>query len=363
MQFTLEQQNNFGRAGFVKTARGAFLTPAFMPVATQGAMKAMRIDDLKTTHADIILANSYHLFLRPGLAVIKKHQGLHQFMNWQGPILTDSGGFQIMSLSKLTTITDDGVWFQSPHDGKKYFFDPPLVMHIQHILNSDIAMVLDQCIGYPADKTSVAAAMKKSNHWAKICRSIFKERTGYGVFGIVQGGLHSDLREEAVKTLLPMDFHGIAIGGLAVGEGQQAMLETLTHTIKHLPKNKPRYLMGVGKPDDIIKSVELGCDMFDCVLPARSGRHGQVFLRGKNGKDDFANYQTINIKNAKHRLSPIPLDSHCRCPACQHYSRAYLNHLFHAGEILSMILLTWHNQMFYQDLINWLRQRILTAKK
>ena len=361
MKFTLEKQNQFGRIGLVETAHGVFQTPAFMPVATQGAMKAMRIDDLATTRAGIILGNSYHLFLRPGLAIIEQHGGLHQFMNWRGPLLTDSGGFQVMSLSKLTTITDDGVWFRSPIDGTKHFFTPSLVMDIQKTLGSDISMVFDQCIGYPSDKTLVAAAMKKSMAWAKICRDVFFERNGHGVFGIVQGGVHGDLREESVKALLPMEFHGLAIGGLAVGEGQEIMLQTLDNTLPHLPTNKPRYLMGVGKPDDIIKSVARGVDMFDCVLPARSGRHGQVFVRGAQGADDFENYQTINIKNNEHRTAMEPLDKHCACPACRDYTRSYLNHLFHAGEFLSHSLLTWHNQLFYQDLMKFLRDRIKNA--
>ena len=358
MKFTLQKQNQFGRAGVVETAHGVFQTPTFMPVATQGAMKALRIDDLATTGAEIILGNAYHLFLRPGLAVIEQHGGLHQFMNWRGPILTDSGGFQVMSLSKLTTITDDGVWFRSPIDGTKHFFTPSLVMDIQKTLGSDISMVFDQCIGYPSDKGQVAAAMKKSMAWAKICRDEFVERKGYGVFGIVHGGVHGDLREESAKQLLAMEFDGLAIGGLAVGEGQAMMLATLDSTLPHLPTNKPRYLMGVGKPDDIIKSVARGIDMFDCVLPARSARHGQVFVRGPNGANDFENYQTINIKNNEHRTSMKPLDNHCACPACTDYTRAYLNHLFHAGEFLSHTLLTWHNQKFYQDLMNFLRGRI-----
>ncbi len=359
MKFDLIKNNAAGRAGVVKTAHGEFLTPAFMPVATQGAMKAMSINNLQTTGAEILLGNSYHLFLRPGLSVVAKHGGLHDFMNWHGPILTDSGGFQVMSLSKLTTITDHGVWFRSPIDGSKHFFDPALVMDIQHKLDSDISMVFDQCIAYPADKTAVDQAMKKSMAWAKICRSLFVERSGYGVFGIVQGGVHPDLREESAKSLLNMDFHGIAIGGLAVGEGQEIMLQTLAHTIPHLPINKPRYLMGVGKPDDIIKSVRAGVDMFDCVLPARSGRHGQVFIRGADGEYDFENYQSINIKNAEYREALQPLDQHCSCLACRDYTRSYLSHLFRAGEVLSMMLLTWHNQQFYQDMMRWLRRNIL----
>ncbi|MCX8515579.1 MAG: tRNA guanosine(34) transglycosylase Tgt, partial [Alphaproteobacteria bacterium] len=352
MQFTLQHSTPLGRRGFLTTAHGVVQTPAFMPGATQGAMKAMRLPDLGTTGAEIILGNAYHLFLRPGTDVIARHGGLHGFIHWSGPILTDSGGFQVMSLSGLNKVNDDGVWFQSPIDGARHFLDPARATHIQHILDSDITMAFDQCIAYPAEKSAVEAAMLRSMAWAATCRQQFVERPGKGIFGIVQGGVFPDLRARSAEMLNQLNFHGLAIGGLAVGEGQTIMLETLAHTLPHLPLDRPRYLMGVGKPDDICHAVRAGVDMFDCVLPARSGRHGQVFVRGDGaGSAAFEHYRAINIKNAAYKESLAPLDPACSCPACRNHTAAYLHHLFRAGEMLSAQLLTWHNQQFYQDMM------------
>ena len=322
--FSLIAEDSKARAGLLRTAHGDIETPTFMPVGTLGTVKAMHLKDVLELGSQIILSNTYHLYLRPGQEVIKKFGGLRSFINWDKPILTDSGGFQIMSLSKLTKVTDKGVYFQSHLDGKKIFLTPEISTQFQHILGSTITMQLDECISFPATYEESKRAMKLSLEWAAMSREAFEDRIGYGQFGIVQGSIFSDLREESVKGLIKIDFDGYAIGGLAVGEGQDLMFKTLDNTTKYMVQNKPRYLMGVGKPEDLIGAVKRGVDMFDCVLPTRSGRTGQAFT--SKGQ--------VNIKNSKHILDKMPLDVECNCYTCKNFTLAYLYHLFSAQELL-----------------------------
>jgi queuine tRNA-ribosyltransferase len=324
------------------------MTPAFMPVGTAGTIKAMLPNQVRDTGAEIILANTYHLMLRPGAERIARLGGLHRFMRWQLPILTDSGGFQVMSLSALRSIDEDGVTFQSHLDGSRQQLTPERAIEIQQLLGSTIAMVLDECTPYPAEHEVAAKSMRRSMRWAERCRAAFSERLGYGLFGIAQGSIYPDLREESALALRRPGFDGYAIGGLAVGEGQAAMFEVVEATIPHLPDDKPRYLMGVGKPEDIVGAVEQGIDMFDCVLPTRSGRTGQAFTRRGS----------INIRNARHAEDPRPLDLACICTACRDFSRAYLHHLVKSKEILGSMLLTAHNLHYYQELMAGLRAAI-----
>jgi len=336
------------REGLIHTPRGDVRTPAFMPVGTAGSVKAMLPESVRGTGADIILGNTYHLMLRPGAERIAQLGGLQRFMGWEGPILTDSGGFQVMSLSKLRKISEDGVRFQSHIDGTAEFLSPERAMEIQRLLGSDIQMVLDECPAFGASEAVIEESLALSMRWARRSKAAFGEQRGKACFGIVQGGVFARQRERSAAALQEIGFDGYAVGGLAVGEGQVAMFETLEATVPYLPADKPRYLMGVGKPDDIVGAVLRGIDMFDCVLPTRSGRNGQAFTRGG----------TLNLRNARHAEDSGPLDAECRCPACRGFSRAYLHHVVKANEIIASMLLTWHNLTFYQDLMAGLRAAI-----
>ena len=346
--FKLKTSENKARRGELQTAHGAIQTPAFMPVGTAATVKAVKISDVKKSGAEIILGNTYHLMLRPGADLIEQLGGLHKFSGWDGPILTDSGGFQVMSLSKIRKISDEGVEFSSHLDGSKYFLTPEKSIEIQHKLGSDITMIFDECVQFPASYEQAQDAMRRSTLWAERSKSAFQKRDGYGIFGIMQGSTFSDLREDSSKKLIEIGFDGYAVGGLAVGEGQEEMFKVLDYSVDFLPENKPRYLMGVGKPSDIVGAVARGIDMFDCVIPTRSGRTGQAFTT--NG--------AINIRNAKYRDDAKPLDEKCACYACQNHSRAYLHHLVKANEILGSMLLSEHNIFHYQDLMKDIRKNI-----
>ena len=336
------------RTGVISSPRGPIRTPAFMPVGTAATVKAMMPDSVASTGADILLGNTYHLMLRPTAERIANLGGLHKFMNWDKPILTDSGGFQVMSLADLRKLTEKGVTFKSHIDGSKHELTPERSMEIQKLLGSDIVMCFDECPALPADRARIEESMKLSMRWAQRSRDAFGDRPGYALFGIQQGGLEEDFRAESAAALTEIGFEGYAIGGLAVGEGQEAMFGCLDYAPDQLPVDKPRYLMGVGKPDDIVGAVARGVDMMDCVLPSRSGRTGQVFTRAG----------VLNIKNARHMDDPRPLDENCTCPACRNYSRAYLHHVFRSQEIISSMLLTWHNLQYYQDIMQGMRDAI-----
>ena len=346
--FTLHGTDGAARLGTVHTLHGAIRTPAFMPVGTVGTVKGLYLDQVAETGADIILGNTYHLMLRPGAEQVAKLGGLHQFIGWKRPILTDSGGFQIMSLSKIRKITEQAAVFQSHIDGKRHELSPERAMEIQRLLGSDIQMQLDQCIEFPHTEQAAETAMQLSLRWAERSRIAFGQQPGRGNFGIVQGGTNARLRLLSAEGLKSIGFEGYAIGGLAVGEGQRLMLETIELTEPHLPCQSPRYLMGVGTPDDIVESVARGIDMFDCVMPTRSGRHGQAFTR----------FGKINLRNAKHADDPRPLDPESPCPALSQYSRAYLHHLIRSGELLGMMLLSWANIAYYQSLMQGIRAAI-----
>lgn len=340
------------RRGRLTTAHGVVNTPAFMTVGTAGTVKGLTTDQVEASGAEIILGNTYHLMLRPGAERVAALGGLHKFMNWPGPILTDSGGFQVMSLEDLRKITEEGVTFRSHLDGTPHELTPERAMEIQELLDADITMVLDECTPFPATEPVARESMERSMRWAARCREAFTRRPGYGLFGIVQGSVYPDLRRRSAEALIGIGFDGYAVGGLAVGEGQQAMFEVLEATVPHLPTDRPRYLMGVGKPADIVGAVKRGIDMFDCVLPTRSGRTGQAFTRRA----------TLNIFNARHRDDPRPLDPDCPCPTCADYSRAYLHHLFKAKEMLGPILLTRHNLHYYQQLMAGLREAVAAGR-
>ena len=348
LTFEVEKTSGRARLGHLRTAHGTVDTPAFMPVGTVGTVKAMMPESVAATGAQILLGNTYHLMLRPGADLVQKLGGLHKFMNWDKPILTDSGGFQVMSLSKLRKITEDGVDFRSHLDGSLRRLSPEISIGIQHKLDSNITMCFDECPPYPCDRSYVAESTRRSMRWAKRSKDAFVDRDGYGIFGIAQGGVHEDLRIESCESLTDIGFDGYAIGGLAVGEGQALMFDTIERTTPHLPADKPRYLMGVGRPSDIVGAVLRGVDMFDCVMPSRSGRTAQAFTR--NG--------VLNMRNACHAEDDSPIDPQCSCPACRHYSRAYIRHLFQAKEILGCMLLTWHNIQYYEDLMRDIRQAI-----
>ena len=352
LRFTVSATDGAARRGRLETAHGAIDTPAFMPVGTAATVKAMTPEAVKDTGAQIILGNTYHLMLRPSAERVAKLGGLHKFMNWPGPILTDSGGFQVMSLSQLNKVTEQGVSFQSHIDGAKYDLTPERSIEIQHLLDATITMQLDECVKLPAGDKRVSEAMQLSLRWAERCKTAFKLRDGYGLFGIVQGGTNGALREESAKGLIRTGFDGYAVGGLAVGETQEEMFATLDVTTPHLPKDRPRYLMGVGKPSDLVGAVQRGIDMFDCVMPTRSGRNGQAFTRRG----------TINIRNARHAEDPRPIDEHCRCPACRNYSRAYVHHLVRSDEILGSMLMTAHNLTYYQDVMQGMRAAIADGR-
>ncbi len=346
--FTLKAKENKSRRGIIKTSRGEINTPAFMVVGTAGTVKAVTSEDVKKSGTEIILGNTYHLMLRPGEELISQFKGLHDFMNWQGPILTDSGGFQVMSLSKIRKITDDGVEFSSHIDGKKFFVSPERSIEIQRALNSDITMIFDECVQYPATFDQAKTAMERSIAWAQRSKNAFEKRDGYGIFGIVQGSTYEDLRKISAQKLIEIGFDGYAIGGLAVGEGQNKMFKVLDYCTDFLPQDQPRYLMGVGKPSDIVGAVMRGVDMFDCVIPTRSGRTGQAFVH----------QGVINIRNAKYRDDKKPLDELCNCYGCKNHSRSYIHHLVKANEILGAMLLSQHNIFYYQDLMRCIRQAI-----
>lgn len=350
--FTLTATDGAARAGTISTPRGEVRTPAFMPVGTAGTVKAMLPESVRATGAEILLGNTYHLMLRPTAERIARLGGLHRFMNWDRPILTDSGGFQVMSLAALRKLTEEGVRFSSHIDGARHMLTPERSMEIQRLLGSDIVMCFDECPALPAPVERVAESMRLSMRWAQRSRDAFGDRPGHALFGIQQGGVTRELREESARNLREIGFDGYAVGGLAVGEGQAAMFGVLDYAPAMLPADRPRYLMGVGKPDDIVGAVERGIDMMDCVLPSRSGRTGQAFTRRG----------TVNIKNARHADDPRPLDADCTCPACRNYSRAYLHHVFRAGEIISSMLLTWHNLHYYQELMAGLRDAIAAGR-
>ncbi|MEO6298503.1 MAG: tRNA guanosine(34) transglycosylase Tgt [Paracoccaceae bacterium] len=350
--FMVNAVDGRARTGVIKTTRGEIRTPAFMPVGTAATVKAMLPESVRATGADILLGNTYHLMLRPTAERIAALGGLHKFMNWDRPILTDSGGFQVMSLAALRKLTEEGVRFSSHIDGSKHMLTPERSMEIQKLLGSDIVMCFDECPALPATEDEVAKSMRLSMRWAARSRAAFGDRPGHALFGIMQGGVTQALREESAKALTAIGFDGYAVGGLAVGEGQEAMFSVLDYAPGMLPHDKPRYLMGVGKPDDIVGAVERGIDMMDCVLPSRSGRTGQAWTR--RGQ--------VNIKNARHQDDGRPLDEDCSCPCCRNYSRAYLHHVFKAQEIISSMLLTWHNLHYFQELMQGLRDAIAVQR-
>ena len=350
--FSIAATDGAARTGTISMLRGEIRTPAFMPVGTAATVKAMKPESVRATGADIILGNTYHLMLRPGAERVAKLGGLHRFMNWPRPILTDSGGYQVMSLSDLRKITEEGVTFASHLDGSRHLLSPERSMEIQRLLGSDIVMAFDECPKADQPRDAIAASMAMSMRWARRSRAAFdaggEHAEGAALFGIQQGALDEGLRRESADALTDIGFDGYAIGGLAVGEGQEAMFATLDFAPGQLPQDAPRYLMGVGKPDDIVGAVERGVDMFDCVLPTRSGRNGQAFTW--NGP--------LNLRNARFAEGTGPLDPRCSCPTCGSYSRAYLHHLIKAGEILGAMLLTEHNLSFYQQLMQGLRDAI-----
>ena len=346
--YSLNAVDGKARCGIISTPRGKIRTPAFMPVGTAATVKAMLPESVRSTGADILLGNTYHLMLRPTAERISELGGLHKFMNWERPILTDSGGFQVMSLAELRKLNEEGVTFKSHIDGSHHVLSPERSMEIQKLLGSDIVMCFDECSALPAPYERISESMQLSMRWAQRSRDAFGDRPGYGLFGIQQGGLEYDLRAESAEILRSIEFDGYAIGGLAVGEGQEAMFQVLDFAPDMLPADKPRYLMGVGKPSDIVGAVKRGIDMMDCVLPSRSGRTGQAFThRG-----------VVNIKNARHQNDPRPLDASCQCPTCKSYSRAYLHHVFKSQEIISSMLITWHNLHYYQVLMEGIRKAI-----
>ncbi len=344
--FSIAATDGAARTGAITMRRGVIRTPAFMPVGTAATVKAMTPADVRATGADIILGNTYHLMLRPGAERVARLGGLHAFMGWDRPILTDSGGYQVMSLGDLTKITEEGVAFKSHLDGSRHMLTPERSMEIQALLGSDIVMAFDECTPHPATHEVAAQSMARSMRWAGRSRNAFTSEGA--LFGIQQGSLFKDLRAQSSAALTDIGFDGYAVGGLAVGEGQQAMFEVLDYAVEMLPVEKPRYLMGVGKPDDIVGAVERGIDMFDCVLPTRSGRNGQAFTWDG----------PVNIRNAKHAEDLSPLSADCTCPACSGWSRAYLHHLVKSGEMLGAMLMTQHNLWFYQRLMDGLRGAI-----
>ncbi len=353
--FQLLAQDGLARRGEVTTPRGVIRTPAFMPVGTVATVKAMYLDQVRQAGADILLANTYHLMLRPGAERVAKLGGLHNFMRWDGPILTDSGGFQVMSLSKIRKITEEGAQFQSHLDGSRHMLSPERSIEIQCLLGADIQMQFDECIELPAAPKEVERAMQLSLRWAERSKRAFDDQVraggathGQALFAIVQGGIDADMRRRSAETLVDMEFPGYAIGGLAVGEGHEAMIATLAETLPFLPSTKPRYLMGVGTPLDLIEAVRLGVDMFDCVMPTRNGRHGYAFTSAG----------PLNMRNARHAEDMSPIDAESSCPAAREYSRAYVHHLMKSGESLGAMILSWINTTFYQDLMAAMRSAI-----
>lgn len=351
-KFEISATDGAARTGVIQMQRGDIRTPAFMPVGTAGTVKAMLPENVRSTGADILLGNTYHLMLRPTAERIDRLGGLHKFMNWDRPILTDSGGFQVMSLTELRKMSEQGVEFRSHLDGSKIMLTPERSMEIQRLLGTDIVMAFDECTPFPATEDEAKNSMELSMRWAQRSRDGFDSGADHAaraaLFGIVQGGVYEDLRFRSIDALTEIGFDGYAVGGLAVGEGQEMMFKVLDFTMPRMPEGAPRYLMGVGKPDDIVGAVERGIDMFDCVMPTRSGRTGQGFTR----------FGPVNMRNARHKDDERPIDAACGCPTCTQYSRAYIHHLIKAGEILGAMLLTWHNLQFYQDLMAGLRSAI-----
>ncbi len=344
--------DRLARAGLVHTAHGRIETPAFMPVGTAGTVKAMTAEAVRSTGARIVLGNTYHLMLRPGAERVAALGGLHRLMDWPGPILTDSGGFQVMSLARLRKLDPDGVTFQSHIDGSTHRLTPARSVEIQRQLDATISMVLDECTPFPATAPQAQSSMELSLRWAALSREAFTPRTGYALFGIVQGGVFPGLRAASAASLTRLGFDGYAVGGLAVGEGQETMFAVLDTTVPLLPETVPRYLMGVGKPQDILGAVQRGIDMFDCVIPTRSGRMARAYTRSG----------AFNLRNARFADDPAPIDPRCYCPACARHCRAYIHHLFKAEEMLGPMLLTWHNLTYYQDLMYGLRAAILAGR-
>jgi queuine tRNA-ribosyltransferase len=347
-RFELIATDGAARRGRLRTAHGPVETPAFMPVGTAATVKAMTADMLRATGAQIVLANTYHLMLRPGAERIERQGGLHRFMAWPGPILTDSGGFQVMSLAERRQIHEAGVVFSSHLDGSRHELTPERAVAIQHMLDATITMVLDECTAFPIGRDEAAESMRRSMRWAARSRAAYRERPGYGLFGIVQGSVDAGLRLESAGRLVEIGFDGYAIGGLAVGEAKPMMFEMVEVTCGVLPAGRPRYLMGVGKPADLIGAIARGVDLFDCVLPTRSGRTAQA----------WTDAGPLNLRNARHADDPAAIDPDCACPACRDHSRAYLHHLVRSTEILGAILLTWHNLHYYQGLMARIRQAI-----
>ena len=350
--FEIIARDGAARLGRLSTAHGVVDTPVFMPVGTAATVKAMTPEGVAATGARLILGNTYHLMLRPGAERIAALGGLHRFMNWPYAILTDSGGFQVMSLAQLRTIGEEGVEFRSHLDGSRHLLTPERSVEIQHLLGADISMALDECTPYPATREAVETSMELSMRWAERSRRAFVERPGHGIFGIAQGGVHAELRQRSAARLVEIGFDGYAIGGLAIGEGQDTTFALVEATVPALAEDRPRYLMGVGKPADLVGAVRRGIDMFDCVLPTRSGRTAQAFTRDG----------PLNLRNTGHAEDPMPLDPECRCPACAGFSRAYLHHLTKAGEILASMLLTAHNLTYYADLMAALRTAIAEGR-
>ena len=352
--YTPLAQDGLARLGEIVTPRGTIRTPAFMPVGTVATVKALYPEQVRQAGADILLANTYHLMLRPGAERVARLGGLHKFMRWDGPILTDSGGFQVMSLSKIRKITEEGVAFQSHIDGSRHMLSPERSIKIQSLLGADIQMQFDECIELPAETKEVARAMELSLRWAERSKRAFETfaSPGQALFGIVQGGIDPSLRRRSAEVLVGLDLPGYAIGGLAVGEGHEAMIATLESTLPFLPSDKPRYLMGVGTPLDLIESVARGIDMFDCVMPTRNGRHGYAFTWGG----------VLNLKNAKHAEDLTPIDALSGCPAARDYSRAYVHHLIRSGEYLGAMILSWINTTFYQELMAAMREAIAQGR-
>ncbi|HEV2336689.1 MAG TPA: tRNA guanosine(34) transglycosylase Tgt [Stellaceae bacterium] len=348
LRFEIVARDGAARVGRIVTAHGAIETPAFMPIGTAGTVKAMTPEAVAATGARIILGNTYHLMLRPGAERIAELGGLHRFMNWRYAILTDSGGFQVMSLAALRTITEEGVAFRSHLDGSRHLLTPERSIEIQHLLGADITMAFDECAPFPAERAAIEASVERTLRWAERSRAAFRPRPGHAIFGIVQGGVHPELRAHSAARLIEIGFDGYAIGGLAIGEGQATTFAMVDNDAPMLPADRPRYLMGVGKPADLVGAVRRGVDMFDCVVPTRSGRTGQAFTREG----------ALNLRNARHADDPAPLDPLCRCPACTGFSRAYLHHLTKSREILASMLLTRHNLTYYADLMADLRAAI-----
>ncbi|OQX71707.1 tRNA guanosine(34) transglycosylase Tgt [Candidatus Parcubacteria bacterium 4484_255] len=379
--FKIIKKSNISQARLaeLKTKHGIINTPFFMPIATQGTIKGLTISQIKDLNAQILLSNTYHLFLRPGLSVIKKAGGLHRFMGWRGPILTDSGGYQVFSLSKKRKVSDMGVEFQSDIDGKTVFLSPSRAIKIQNILGSDIVMSLDECPVWPCPKAQAEKAVRRTSAWAKICKATYNQQLTINnqqlLFGIVQGSIYKDLRAQSAKRLVNIGFDGYAIGGLMLGESIKETYKAIQSAVQELPLSKPRYLMGAGKPEQIIEAVKMGIDMFDCVIPTRNARHGVLYINSKseilnpkqyqNSKFQILNknfYKKIHITNAKYKNDFKPLDANCSCYACQNFSRAYIRHLFMAKEQLGKTLATIHNLAFYLSLMKDIRIMIKKGK-